>query len=232
MTFNVDTWGESLRFQISDFTVRVPNNKTFLSQNIFIDISKPLAFASDISLQGQTSTSDGYEENVKLNSTTETVDFNKDVDVSENIVMKKGKILNFDATGDKVRYISSTDRSSPSVQHHLDKVKMNSWQGRIRLLVGNTGSDEQFLVDNAIISCKRNLRAGEGFETNNINSVGANNENKQRGSTTLKTLNSSNQIQLSGDLLVKTVNGNGDNDLIFQRDGIQYLALDKFTKTR
>ena len=76
----------------------------------------------------------------------------------------------------------------------------------------------------------RDLRAGEGLETNNINSVGANNVNIQRGGTTLITFNSSNQIQLSGDLLVNTVNGNGDNDLIFQRDGIQYLALDKLTK--
>ena len=38
MVFNVDTLGEFLRFQISDFTVRVPNNRSFLSQNIFTDI--------------------------------------------------------------------------------------------------------------------------------------------------------------------------------------------------
>ena len=205
VVFNLNS-NEFLRFQLSDNTVRVPNTKSFLSQNIFTDIVKPLAFANDISLQGQNSTSDGYEEYVKINSTTETVDFHKDIDVSENIIMQKGKFLYFDETGDKIRYITSTERSSPSVQNHLDIVNMNSSQGRIRLLVGNTGSDEQFLVDNTIISCKRNLRAGAGLETNNINSVGANNLNIKRNGTTLMTLNSSNQIQLSGDLSLPTSN--------------------------
>ena len=83
---------------------------------------------------------------------------------------------------------------------------MNSSQGRIRLLIGNTGSDEQFLVDNTIISCKRNLRAGAGMESNTINSIGDNNLLLQRDGSTLITLNSSNQIQLSGDLSLPTSN--------------------------
>ena len=37
LVFNVDTLSEFLRFQISDFTVRVPNNRSFLSQNFFTD---------------------------------------------------------------------------------------------------------------------------------------------------------------------------------------------------
>ena len=53
MVFNIDTLGEFLRLNISDFTVRVPNNRSFLSQNMFTDIIKPLAFANDISLQGK-----------------------------------------------------------------------------------------------------------------------------------------------------------------------------------
>ena len=44
MVFNVATLGEFLRFQVSDNTVRVPNTRSFLSQNIFTDIIKPLAF--------------------------------------------------------------------------------------------------------------------------------------------------------------------------------------------
>ena len=77
------------------------------------------------------------------------------------------------------------------------------------LLIGSNGSnttDEQFLVDNTIISCKRNLRAGAGLESNTINTVGNNNLNIQRGSSTLITLNSSNQVQLSGDLVLPTPN--------------------------
>ena len=52
VVFNLNS-NEYLRFQLSDGTVRVPNTKSFLSQNVFTDIVKPLAFANDISLQGK-----------------------------------------------------------------------------------------------------------------------------------------------------------------------------------
>ena len=199
---------EYMRFQVSDNTVRVPNTKAFLSQDIFTDIIKPLAFTNDIVFNGKNTTSDGYEEYFKINSTNETVDFNKEIDVSENVVMKPNKFLYFDETS-KVRYIRSSARSSPSVQNHLDIINEDGSQGRIRLLIGSNGSnttDEQFLVDNTIISCKRNLRAGAGMESNTVNSIGDNNLLLQRNGSTLITLNSSNQIQLSGDLSLPTSN--------------------------
>ena len=143
VVFNLNS-SEYLRLQLSDGTVRVPNTKSFLShvlsQHIFTDIVRPLAFANDLSFQGQNSTNDGYEEYIRINSSTETVDFNKDIDVSQNIVMKKGRFLYFDDT-DKIRYIRTSERSAPSVQNHIDIVIMNSSQGRIRFLIGNTGSD-------------------------------------------------------------------------------------------
>ena len=199
---------EYMRFQVSDNTVRVPNTKAFLSQDIFTDIVKPLAFSNDVVFNGKNTTADGYEEYFKINSTNETVDFNKEIDVSENVVMKPNKFLYFDETS-KVRYIRSSARSSPSVQNHLDIINEDGSQGRIRLLIGSNGSnttDEQFLVDNTIISCKRNLRAGAGMESNTVNSIGDNNLLLQRNGSTLITLNSSNQIQLSGDLSLPTSN--------------------------
>ena len=183
VVFNISD--EFLRLQLSDNTVRVPNTKAFLSQNIFTDIVKPLAFTNDISLQGKNTTSDGYEEYFQINSTNATVDFNKEIDVSENVVMQPNKFLYFDETS-KVRYIRSSARSSPSVQNHLDIINEDGSQGRIRLLIGSNGSnttDEQFLVDNTIISCKRNLRAGVGLETNTIDTIGSANLSFQRGGT-------------------------------------------------
>ena len=184
VVFNLNT-NEFLRFQISDNTVRVPNTKAFLSQDIFTDIIKPLAFTNDIVFNGKNSTSDGYEEYVKINSTNETVDFNKEVNANENIVMLPNKFLYFDETS-KVRYIRSSARSTPSVQNHLDIINEDGSQGRIRLLIGSNGSnttDEQFLVDNTIISCKRNLRAGAGLESNTIDTIGSANLSFQRGGT-------------------------------------------------
>ena len=173
---------EYMRFQVSDNTVRVPNTRSFLSQNIFTDIVKPLAFSNDVVFNGKNTTADGYEEYFKINSTNETVDFNKEIDVSENVVMKPNKFLYFDETS-KVRYIRSSARSTPSVQNHLDIINEDGSQGRIRLLIGSNGSnttDEQFLVDNTIISCKRNLRAGAGLETNTIDTIGNANLSFQR----------------------------------------------------
>ena len=176
---------EYLRFQVSDNTVRVPNTRSFLSQDIYLDNLRPLAFANDVVFNGKNTTADGYTEYFKINSTNETVDFNKEIDVSENVVMKPNKFLYFDETS-KVRYIRSSARSSPSVQNHLDIINEDGSQGRIRLLIGSNGSnttDEQFLVDNTIISCKRNLRAGVGLETNTIDTIGSANLSFQRGGT-------------------------------------------------
>ena len=53
LVFEVDTLGEFFRCQFSDNTVRVPNTRSFLSQDIFTDIIKPLAFANDIVFNGK-----------------------------------------------------------------------------------------------------------------------------------------------------------------------------------
>ena len=39
---------------------------------------------------------DGYIEYFKINSTNETVDFNKEIDVSENVVMKPNNFFYFE----------------------------------------------------------------------------------------------------------------------------------------
>ena len=209
MTFNVDTLGEFLRFNISDFTVRVPDNRSFLSQNIFTDIIKPLAFANDISLQGSNTTADGYEEYVKINSTNETVDFNKnvnfnsDIDVSENIVMLPNKILYLDEGTTNKRYIRSSARTSPSIQNHLDIVQENTSIGRIRLMIG---TEENLIVENSQLYSLKVITAVAGVKGNVLNSNGNNNLNIQRNGTSLIILNSSNEIQLQGDLRLPTSN--------------------------
>ena len=62
LVFNVNTLGEFFRCQLSDFTVRLPNNRTFLAQNITIDNIQPLTFGNDVVLNGGNSTNDAYEE--------------------------------------------------------------------------------------------------------------------------------------------------------------------------
>ena len=86
MTFGVDTLGEFLRLNISDSTVRVPDNRSFLAQNIFTDIIKPVAFANDVVLNGGNSTNDAYEEYMRLDASTETVNISKNANYDEAIM--------------------------------------------------------------------------------------------------------------------------------------------------
>ena len=65
MVFNINTLGEILRFEVGG-TVRVPNNRSFISQNIFTDIIKPLTFSNDVVFNGGNNTNDAYEEYVRL----------------------------------------------------------------------------------------------------------------------------------------------------------------------
>ena len=86
VVFNLNS-NEFLRYYLSDNTVRVPNTKAFLSQNVFADLIQPLAFANDVVINGGISTNDAYEEYIRLEESAETVNINKEVNASENIVM-------------------------------------------------------------------------------------------------------------------------------------------------
>ena len=102
---------EFFRCQASDFTVRLPNDRSFLSQNIFSDIIKPLGFSNDVVLNGGNSTNDAYEEYLRLDASTERVNFIKDIDTTENIYMNLNKRLYLNDTVGSERYIGSTFRS-------------------------------------------------------------------------------------------------------------------------
>ena len=78
VVFNINSGGW-LRLQFSDNTVRVPNTKSFLSQNIYTDILRPLSFSNDVVFYGGNTANDAYEEYFRNNRTTETVDFNKNI---------------------------------------------------------------------------------------------------------------------------------------------------------
>ena len=311
MVFNVATLGEFLRFQVSDNTVRVPNTRSFLSQNIFSDLIQPLTFSNDVVLYGGNSTNDAYEEYIKLEASTEKVIVNKIIDTSEDIIMLPNKKLYFDDSASNSRYIRTSTRSGTPSFNHLDIVNENSTNGRIQMILNTNGSDTldvQFIVENSGIVCRRILKAQSGLETNTINTNGDNNLTISRNGDTLITLNSNDQIELGGELKLpltnqyitfnnckiregvagisyfdfnnedtsgwfrfifgdittgslklsiqptlinlynhtvinqkleiisgygletNTINSNGDNDLVFQRDGNEFLRFDKFTE--
>ena len=73
--------------------MRAPNTRSFLSQNAFTDIKQPLAFANDIIFNGGTSTNDGYEEYIRLDASTVTIDIRKKVNIGADLMMRKTQVL-------------------------------------------------------------------------------------------------------------------------------------------
>ena len=329
VVFNLNS-SEYFRFQLSDGTIRVPNTKSFLSQNIFTDIIKPLAFTNDIVFNGGNSTNDAYEEYMRLDASTEKVSVSKNIDTSENVYMNLNKRLYLNDTVGSERYIGSTFRSGTPSFNQLDIVNENSSNGRIRLMIG---AEENVIVENSQLYSRRVITANAGVNSNTYNSNGNNVVNlQQNGNTFISLQGGNNRVQVnrflrvidsgagtqchfvqnstgnymsftlgnhinayasgggngnifhinyyshgnvmlgtntdttpdpkptisinkfpsdtgnafevagdsqfSGDIVIDTgksvktnsINSNGDNDLVFQRDAVEFFKLDKFTE--
>ena len=201
VVFNINT-DEFLRFQLSDGTVRVPNTKAFLSQNIFTDIIKPLTFSNDVVLNGGNNTNDAYEEYVRLDASAEKVSISKETKFEDDIQLNVGQVIKF--TNVFIREVQGTTRPEFDLIINGSTSHMRMWvAGAIRQAITNTA-----------IACKVNIDAEQGItvftgkelKTNTINSHTNSNLVIQRSGSTLITLNSSNQIQLSGDLSLPTSN--------------------------
>ena len=273
---------EYMRFQISGNTVRIPNTRSFLSQNIFTDIIKPLTFSNDVVFNGGNSTNDAYEEYVRLDASAEKVSISKETKFEHAIQLNQGQSIKW--TNVFIREVQGATRPE------FDLI-VNGSTSHLRLWVN--GAIKQ-AITNTTIACKVNIDAEQGItvfngqqlKSNTINSHTNSNLVLQRSGSTLITLNSSNQIQLSGDLSlptsntqyirfpncnirqgvatvvyfdfnvdtatgqyrffidsntiltstpltttisntlqVNTINTNGDNNLVFQRDGSPYMTF-------
>ena len=202
MVFNVATLGEFLRFQVSDNTVRVPNTRSFLSQNIFSDLIQPLTFSTDVVFNGGNNTNDAYEEYVRLDASAEKVNISKETKFENAIQLNQGQSIKW--TNVFIREVQGATRPE------FDLI-VNGSTSHLRLWVN--GAIKQ-AITNTTIACKVNIDAEQGItvftgqqlKTNTINSHTNSNLVLQRSGSTLITLNSSNQIQLSGDLSLPTSN--------------------------
>ena len=202
MVFNVATLGEFLRFQVSDNTVRVPNTRSFLSQDIYLDNLRPLTFSNDVVLYGGNNANDAYEEYVRLDASAEKVNISKETKFENAIQLNQGQSIKW--TNVFIREVQGATRPE------FDLI-VNGSTSHLRLWVN--GAIKQ-AITNTTIACKVNIDAEQGLtvftgqqlKTNTINSHTNSNLVLQRSGSTLITLNSSNQIQFSGDLSLPTSN--------------------------
>ena len=229
VVFNLNS-GEWLRLQFSDNTVKVPNTKSFVSQNIYSDILRPLAFGNDVVFYGGNTANDAYEEYFRNNRTTETVDFNKTV--RGNTISSIGAVdLIFQRGGSQVVKFNSSDAEFENhIKLNVDKyVKWTNCfikeggttRPEFEFIAHGATSHIRFWIDTNIklalttseIACKVPLNAengitvfnGKELKTNIVNSSGNNDLLLQRNDTEIVKFNSSNEAEFSQDIKLNTI---------------------------
>ena len=191
MVFNVATLGEFLRFQVSDNTVRVPNTRSFLSQDIYLDNLRPLTFSNDVVLYSGNNANDAYEEYIRLDASTEKVSISKETKFEDDVQLNVGQVIKF--TNVFIREVQGTSRPEFDLIINGSTSHMRMWvAGAIRQAITNTA-----------IACKVNIDAEQGItvftgqelKTNTINSHTNSNLVIQRSGSTYMTFQS-NRIDI------------------------------------
>ena len=231
VVFNINS-GEWLRLQFSDNTVRVPNTKSFLSQEIYFNNIRPLAFSDDVVFYGGNQANNAYTEYFRNNRATETVDFNKVVKCSESLVMTISKEIILDNTSGKKRLIRAREDGAQSV---IEISNERSTNNQIRLL--NAGSTSM-IVDNTNVYTPRQMQGDNGCKVDFLDTRNSgadfifrrNNIEFFRLDTALDNIVCSKGIVAGGGIKCNTLDSDGDSDVIYKRNNVQFLALDKFTE--
>ena len=222
MTFGIDTLGEFLRFNISDTTVRVPDNRSFLAQNIFTDIIKPVAFANDVVLNGGNSTNDAYEEYMRLDASDEKVNFSKNVDMNEDLIMKSTKVLYLDATSNLLRYITTRNDNGQDI---LELVNNKATNNQIRFT--NNGSTS-LIVDNSFVFSERQIQGNNGLKVDFIDTRTSTADfDFRRGGSTAITLKAGDEVDFSGYVNINNISTENDTDMAIRRNDIEFIRLFK-----
>ena len=231
MVFNINS-NEWLRLQFSDNTVRVPNTKSFLSQEIYFNNIRPLAFSDDVVFYGGNQANNAYTEYFRNNRATETVDFNKVVKCSESLVMTISKEIILDNTSGKKRLIRAREDGAQSV---IEISNERSTNNQIRIL--NAGSTSM-IVDNTNVYTPRQIQGDNGCKVDFLDTRNSgadficrrNNIEFFRLDTALDNIVCSKGIVAGGGIKCNTLDSDGDSDVIYKRNNVQFLALDKFTE--
>ena len=214
---------EYMRFNANDNTVRVPNTRSFLSQNIFTDIIKPLTFSNDVVLNGGNSTNDAYEEYMRLDASDEKVNFSKNIETNEDLIMKSTKVLYLDATANLLRYITTRNDNGQDI---LELVNNKATNNQIRF---TNNASTSLIVDNQNVYTPRQIQGDNGLKVNFIDTQNTNTDFQfRRDGSTAMTLKTGNQIELGGELKLPLTNQFITFDNCKIREGVAGLSFFDF----
>ena len=209
---------EYMRFQASDNTVRVPNTKSFLSQNIFTDIIKPIAYGNDLICYGSNAANTDYIEYWKLNHAAETIDISKVLRVDEintltntDLIIKRYGVQRLSITSTFAEFTGAVHCGNQLVVdtakkltmapyafggvNHFDIRNNHTANPMIRFRCGLTGEITCMEITTSYVNLKKDLT-----------------------------------IENTVKLKTNTIDTNDDNDLIFKRNDVPFMTLDKFTE--
>ena len=190
MVFNINTLGEMLRLEVGG-TVRVPNTRSFISQNIFSDLIQPLTFSNDVVFNGGNSTNDAYEEYVRLDASAEKVSISKETKFENAIQLNQGQSINW--TNVFIREVQGAARPEFDLIVNGSTSHLRLWvNGAIKQAITNTSVAFKVNVD-----CEQGLTVftGKELKTNTINSHTNSNLVIQRSGSTYMTFQS-NRIDI------------------------------------
>ena len=216
-----------LRFQVSDNTVRVPNTRSFLSQDIYLDNLRPLTFSNDVVIYGGNSTNDAYEEYINLDASAEKVSIAKATKFENNIQFNVGQNISW--TNVFIRDVEGPSRPEFDLIINGSTSHMRMWvAGAIKQAITNT-----------TIACKVNIDAEQGItvftgkelKTNTINSHTNSDLLIQRSGSTAITLKADNVVQFSGYLHINNISTPTNSDLALRRSDEEFIRLYKDTST-
>ena len=213
---------EYMRFQASDNTLRVPNTRSFLSQDVYSDNLRPLSFSNDVVFYSGNSSNNAYEEFMRLDASDEKINFSKNVDMNEDLIMKSTKVLYLDATSNLLRYITSRNDNGQDI---LELVNNKATNNQIRFT--NNGSTS-LIVDNSFVYTPRQIQSDNGLKVDFIDTRTANADFQfRRNNATALTLKADNEVQFSGYILVNNISTPDDTDMALRRNDDEFIRLFK-----
>ena len=204
---------EYMRFQVSDNTVRVPNNRSFLSQNIYTDIIRPIAFGNDLICYGSNAADTAYIEYWKLNHAAETIDISRVVRVNEintltntDLLIKRYGVQRLSITSTYTEFTGAVHCGNQLVVdtakkltlapyafggiNHFDIRNNHTANPMIRFRCGLTGEITCMELTTSYVNLKKDLT-----------------------------------IENTVKLKTNTIDTNDDNNLVFNRNNVEYFRL-------
>ena len=204
---------EYLRFQISDNTVRVPNTRSFLSQNIYTNIIRPIAYGNDLICYGSNAADTGYIEYWKLNHAAETIDISNVLRVNEintltdtDLIIKRYGVQRLSITSTYTEFTGAVHCGNQLVVdtakkltmapyafggiNHFDIRNNHTANPMIRFRCGLTGEITCMELTTSYVNLKKDLTI-------------------------------ENTVRLKSN----TIDTNDDNNLVFNRNNVEYFRL-------